>query len=164
MKQTQNFSFFSYSRAREPIEGEGGVASVHTHLIKVSFCVRKQVQKVGLCCNERRKESNKKCVSNRNARNEYNEYPSITRSIAMTTPCNSNCSSNSSSNSNSLQPINLACRSESAEAQRAIYEDHYEAHVMRGESPPASCLMPQASCQDPRQSQARPEERVAPES
>lgn len=126
------------------------MASVHTHLIKVSFCVRKQVQKVGLCCNERRKESNKKCVSNRNARNEYNEYPSITRSIAMTTPCNSNCSSNSSSNSNCLQPINLACRSESAEAQRAIYEDHYEAHVMRGESPPASCLMPHASSLLPR--------------
>lgn len=93
------------------------------------------------------------CIESQCNECEYNEYPSITRSIAITTPCSSN----------SLQPINLACRSESAEAQRAIYEDQYEAHAMRGELPPASSLMPQASCQDPRQIQARPEERVAPE-
>lgn len=146
MKQTQNFSFFSYSRAM----GRGAWHQFTLTLLKFPFACANRYKKLDCAATRKEKESNKKCVSNRNAKNEYNEYPSITRSIAMTTPCNSNCGSNSNWSSNSLQPINLACRSESAEAQRAIYEDQFEAHARRGESPPASCLMPQASCQDPR--------------
>lgn len=81
------------------------------------------------------------CIESQcNVMNEYNEYPSITRSIATATAC-----------SQLISPVEAKARKRSARFMR-IRTRHTQCE--------ASCLQPHASCQDPRQTQARPEQRV----